>query len=297
MLYDNKYFQIDLFFTMQEFKNMIEQIIEPIHTKIKKNFASLIENKTYNEPIINNTNNTYKLRAKNLNIESITVYNYQKKKIDIRNIQRNDQIKAIIQLERLIIDVESYYFTFKIIQIKKNCHTDFFSPDINCLIQEDEAVIPSNTKFDKFTKMLKIGVPMQGVLQKMQLEALPESDIQYFSQLQNKLKTGLQPSINISITPSLYPNPILPPPPPPLPPPPPPYQPKLSTFINKNKDQLAFLADIKNGQFTLKKAIITDNTSKNEKILKYVDKTKHSVPSLEDILNAKSKLKCMKNLI
>jgi hypothetical protein len=268
MLYDNKYFQIDLFFTLQEFKDIIDKIIEPIHDKIKKNFASLIENKNYIEPIMT-VNNTFKLRAKNINIEAITVYNYHKNKIDIRNIERNDQIKAIIQLERIIIDIDSYYFTFKIIQIKKNCSIDFFSPTINCLIKDDEISIE---KFEKFTKMLKIGVPIHGVTQKMQLEGFIETDIQYFSQLHNKSK------INCFL------------------PGPPPHPTSFMSAINKNKEPLAFLADIKNGPFALKKAIITDkNDNIKNKILKYVDKSKHDPPSLQDILHTRTNLRSMKH--
>lgn len=269
MLYDNKYFQIDLFFTLQEFKDIIDKIIDPIHKKIKRRYPLLIKNKNYIDPIMT-INDTFKLRAKNLNIESIGVYNYNKNKIDIRNIERNDQIKAIIQLERIIIDIDSYYFTFKIIQIKKNQNIDFFSPNINCLIKDDDNEIVPVIKYEKFTKMLKLGVPIQGVMQKMQLEGFIEVDIKYFLELQNKQKSNM---------------------PPPPPPPPPPIS-FSKSLLNKNQEPLAFLANIKNGQFTLKKAIIIDkNNIIKDKILKYVDKSKPTPPSLQDILNAKSSLK------
>jgi hypothetical protein len=77
-----------------------------------------------------------------------------------------------------------------------------------------------------------------------------------------------------------------------LPPPPPPLPPmnagaRTGSSLQAN---LLFLADIKNGNFNLKKSSVPNTASVKNKILKLVDQTK-KVPSLQDILEAKSKLR------
>jgi len=281
MLYDNKYFQIDIFFENIEFRNLIEQIVEHIKNKINinKKFSALLKDKNYIDSIMTLPNNMFKVRAKNSNVDAINVYNNNKTRIDIRNIERNDEIRAIIQIEKFIIDKDSYSFLFKIVQIKKHCVIDTYSPNVKCLfIDTDENQI-SLEKFQRFTKMLKMGVPMMGVIQKMQLEGFEEKDITFFSQSQNKARPSGSGG-------------LIPPPPPPPPPPP-------IGFIKSIPVQqpLAFLNDIKNGQFTLKKAVITEKDKRDvlkEKMMKFVDKSKPAPPTLEDILNAKSRLKSNK---
>ena len=295
MLYDNKYFQIDMFFDIVEFKNLIEVILKHINNKIKKKYKTILNDKNYIDTVMKMPNNMFKLRAKNTNVDSINVYNYNRNRIDIRNIERNDQIKALIQIEKFLIDKDSYSFLFKIIQIKKHCIIDPFSPNIKCLFVENEIdninidinINKQLEKYERFSKMLKMGVPMMGVIQKMQLEGFEEEDIAQFTQLKNRKIVSINPSPHSSSLP-------LPPPPPPPPPPP------LSFIgIPKSAPQqpLAFLNDIKNGQFTLKKAVITEVDKKEllkAKLMKFVDKSKPAPPTLEDILNAKSRLKSNK---
>jgi hypothetical protein len=294
MLYDNKYFQIDIFFETIEFKILVEKIITHIKEKIitNKKYSKLFKDKKYIDSIMSLPNNMFKLRAKNSDVDSINVYNFNRTKIDIRNVERNDQIKAIIQIEKFIIDKDSYTFLFKIMQIKKHCVIDTYSSNVKCLFIEDDSPQPIQevqvepNEYGRFLKMLKMGVPMIGVVQKMQLEGYDESDINEFSQMQNNSKV-------------LSKSPCLPSPPPPPPPP------RISSLGTKKDTQtsqqptFAFLNDIKNGQFTLKKACIVEKDKRDalkEKLMKFVDKLKPAPPSLEEILNAKSRLKSSKQI-
>lgn len=285
MIYDDKYFQMNLFIDSKEFTELIEFITTYIINKISKKFSKLIFNKKLIKPFIkvnndiNNDNNDIILKLINYNVDSILLFDNSKNIIDIRNIEKNDQVKAIIQVERFIIDTDSYSFTIKIIQLLKKCEIDLFSQKKYLFIEEDnekknkEKEEENEIKYLKFSKMFKIGVPIIAIKQKMTLEGFTEDDFNIFS-----YKININSKISI-----VHKIPLPPPLPPLLPPPLPPPLP-FSSLIKP----LAFLNDIKNKQFTLKK---TEKVK--DKILLLVDKNK-LVPSLEDIINAKSHLKSTK---
>lgn len=249
-LFDDKYFYMDLVIIEDSFLNIINIIKDTILKS--KRVRSLIQERTFMAPSGN------KFRFRNCDVDSISVFDMEKNRIDIRNIQRDDRIKIIFQIERLVFDKTSYYFIYKVIQIQKENSACIDPYNQNeCMFQG------SNQETSKYDKMLKMGIPLLAVKQKMAMDGvLPMPNLNIKN---NNTKLGIPP-----------------------PPPPPIFGPPKPSLLNLSSTQpLAFLSDIKSGNFALKKAT---TIVPSKKILKYVDTSK-KVPSLEEILNAKERLR------
>ena len=137
-------------------------------------------------------------------------------------------------------------------------------------------VCTSSTSYDveKYKKMLKIGVPLCGLQQKMMMDGVDHTFINRFTE---DLKKPPPPPPRLGLS--------TPPPPPPPPPPP--------AFGFKSKDMSAVFGDIKNGNFSLKK-MVKENAETSSvlsrKILRCVD-TSRKVPSLSEIQDALKNLR------
>lgn len=260
-LFDNKFFQIDLCFSERDYEETMTALLSIVLNKIKKKFHHLIQDKPLTSPISSIKEGTlYKLRLRNNNVDSVVVFDENRRRIDVRNIERNDRLQSVFQVDRLIINEKNINLNLKVLQLKKKGVTIDLFQNQQCLFVEDQ----QTDKFERFRKMLKMGIPLMGVKQKMMLDGFTNDDIENFSR-STPIGSGPSPS------------------PPPPPPPPPPALPAPPT-------PLAFLADIKNGNFVLKKAEINHQDDKRkDKILRLVDTTR-LVPSLDDILEARSRL-------
>jgi len=262
-VYDNKFFSIDLFVKDAGFKQMIESVEDWIVQRIQRKYASVVHGRFFVRSL-QTTSDSFKLRLRNQNVDSVLLFDGNRRVVDLRNMERNDQVKAIFQFERLIVDGDTYFFNLKALQFKKSVVIDPFT-QVECLFKEDE---PPARDMTMYRKMMQLGIPRDAVLHKMKMDGLVASDIESFA----KPKTTSAP---------------LPPPPPPLP-----FQGSLKgTAIGKP----AFLADIQSGNFTLKKSTaktptVSSNNPLTSRVLKFADTSKR-VPSLQEILDAKNKLR------
>lgn len=273
-IYDDKYFKVDLALednekVRSEFTEMINYIQDLVLSKVRKKYNYLFDGK---ECVYGITSGKCKLV--NTNVDTVKAFNIDNKCIDIRNVQPKDQVRALFQIDKLVVSEQSYSFTFRVMQLKKYSKVDLFN--VGCLFQDiggGNSCVQGgdDEKFDKFRKMMKMGVPLQAVQHKMKMEGFTESEIAQFGMVKR-------------------------------PPPPPPPPPPLFSFhgnngnaggLNENKTGgLPFLGDISKGNFQLK-SVVENQKSESErikqKIMKFVDKTKFA-PSLQDILDAKASL-------
>lgn len=120
----------------------------------------------------------------------------------------------------------------------------------------------------KYMRMLAVGVPRNGVEQKMRMDGVDEDTIQ----------------ILLSSRQCLMGPPLSPPPPPPPPPVP------VASMTSSGGAMAAVFQDIVKGNFNLKKNTKQIDT---KKILKFVDTSK-KVPSLEEIQVALKNLRKIK---
>lgn len=132
-------------------------------------------------------------------------------------------------------------------------------------------------KYEKYKKMLKMGIPTLAVAQKMRMDGEDERDILAYLKCSNTGNSGLGETKRVAP----------PPPPPPLPPPPPPM--KLGAGAGCPPP---FLKDIAGGNFKLKSIKVEDTQtdSRRKRVLGNVNKNIR-VPTLDDIIQARERLK------
>lgn len=271
VLFENSKFQLDILTDNQAFVSFLTDVYEHVYRKIRKKTKTDVIRDDYYVKKYDDTN--YRVRLRNESVNTVSCYCNQKCNIDYNKICRDDRVICIFTLDRFIICSDFTIFYLKVCQIKK-CDSSLTSILTTCMIIEDEQ---GPDLFEKYRKMKKVGVPDASIIQKMTLDGLSPTQVSKF--------------FNNAPTQSSPPAPPGPPPPPPplgIPPPPPP--PVLNTRPSQ-PPTLQFLGDIKSGNFKLK-SISTNPTKQNQpsKKLSGVDTSKY-VPSLDDILNAKKKLK------
>lgn len=290
-IYDDKYVYVDIQLSNNDLDKLIKRIYNIIISKIRKKkfikrFMYKLDGSDKQQvDVIAKVDQSMKMRLRNNNVDSVAVFDNSKQRIDIRNVDRNDKVSVIFQIDRVVTDDDTISLNTKLVQIKKETIITFdpYQTD-RYLFVDTQAPSPAITiplEFERFAKMLKMGVPLMGVRQKMMLEGMTEDDYERF--LSSRKQANVPP-------PAL---PRAPPPglPPPPPPPPPPMGFKGPPAPKVSGGALPFLADIKSGNFALKK--IDPVAAKNmitKKALKGVDTSKMFHVTLEDILAAKANL-------
>ncbi len=190
----------------------------------------------------------------------IIVFDQNENQIDIlNNLSAEKKISLIFAIRWFWVCNKFYGLDFKIYQIKIHLR-----PTHSLFAKIEDP-------YEKYIKMHKLKIPACAIEHKMLLDGLTNDDVQMFLE---RLKSSIYS------------------PPPPPPPPPPPFTKIHSSVVTMMKSPLAFLNQIKNGEFKLKK-INVEMEAKSKvmnKISKYVDTTR-KVPTLDDIISSKSRLK------
>lgn len=251
-VYDNNYCTADfLFDDNKSFIMMVESIYDNVCRRISR-FEKL--------PLHVRSNiKENKLRVKNDNIDSIKCFDASLNLISYKTLHQHDRIKALIQIQRVLLNIESHelFFHLNVLQIRKMTPLAEFD---KCFLHDD---------LTKYEKMLSFGIPLDALRHKMQIDNISTDAIERFF---NKKRVKA------------------PPPPPPLPPCP------IAMPENKNGG-LPFLNDILKGQFKLKKHEHKQETKKDDILLQLKNVNNgYSPPSLNDLLQAKNSLRVTKTL-
>jgi hypothetical protein len=242
--------------------------------RIRKKYNDMYEGKTH-IPLINADKRLLRLRNKK---NDVKIYDRNGRAIGITSLFPYDKVKVIMRIDHVWVSKFTFGTCAYLIQV---LNIDAISENFDkpLLKVEDEDTIDSTMSteaFERFSKMLKVGIPVNAVRQKMMLEGFDEVEMSRFL---SRIPVALPKTIPAPPT-----GPPPPPPPRPPPPPPPPRPPPPPIASNP---MAGVLSAIKGGLFKLKKM----ETPKQQKIsLKGVD-TSQRVPSLEEILSAKGKLK------
>lgn len=133
------------------------------------------------------------------------IYDEQTKKVGIDKLTKNTEVSMIVELSNLYVGNKVMGCNWNVLQIKKY---DTLSLD-QCLIIDDEEIelpnevpiapiIPKNTKYEKYFKMLKMGIPLPAVKNNMIRDG---NEISFVNGLPNdidqfKLKLNSVPSKN-----------------------------------------------------------------------------------------------------
>lgn len=257
-IFDSGYVKLDVELC-EESKFVLAKIEKYIYDKLTKKYRDKLHNFAFSNNI---------LRIRTMNFKSIQIFDMNKNSLNIHKLCHGDRICVILLIDKYIYNHHKSYINYNILQIQK------FVVDVSTNV-----IRTANIGFEgedkdgydkaKYEKMLSLGIPEIAVRQKMQLDGVVDSNINSFFTSKNK---------GSSCVPGI--------PPPPPPPPPPPNL--FGTPSFKPPGISALFNDIKNGNFALKKANISED--KRNKILKHVD-TDRKVPSLHEIQNALKNLR------
>jgi hypothetical protein len=246
-----------------------------------------------------------RLKLKNNNIHNVLAYDNNNEKMSVLTLQTFDKLICLFRITRLIVYKDSYQFQVSLLQVKSLSYQNLHSPNIiedinqnikiNTVICKTIPITLTHEELLRYQKMYKFGVSWLNVRKQMLLDEISVSNIDAFEQIYVLKKYAPPPP------PLKKPESCTAPPPPP--PPPPGSLKNLNNTILKTKTEkvksssnsLEFLRDIKSGNFKLKSSInnqvnasIVQN-QKQENVPKIVGN--QLVPSLQDILNTRSRLK------
>uniref|UniRef100_A0A6C0BDY7 Uncharacterized protein n=1 Tax=viral metagenome TaxID=1070528 RepID=A0A6C0BDY7_9ZZZZ len=171
---------MDIVFRSGVFVKKINSIIDSVEQKLKRKYNDLFNDKQKFHVVFEN-----KIRLKNHDASSITVFNENNSQIALENISRDDKISVILQIDKIIVYDKFYIAYLKLVQIKKmSCGITqcLFAksippppplppppPPLPHLIKCDDEC---NELPEKYKKMLEMGVPLQAVKHKMTMDGV-----------------------------------------------------------------------------------------------------------------------------
>jgi hypothetical protein len=138
-VFDNKSFQFDVHTNDVTLKQLLSNINEHILGKIRKYNCVLLNDKLfldYVKEVRKEPNCEYRIRLRNVNINNINVFDKNNSQIDITTLQTFDKVICLFQIQKLIVQKETYYFQASVVQIKK-MNTPLLVLR-ECLIQDSE---------------------------------------------------------------------------------------------------------------------------------------------------------------
>ena len=239
-IFENGYYKLDL-----EMSNDLIKYIKDIETyivmKLSKKYKRYTESFSYSGNI---------LRTRSMSYKSIEFFDKQGVPIDGSKMCVGDRVSLLIYIDKYIYNTYKSYINYQLLQVKT-----FKMISIKNIEQ--------NLDIEKYRKMLKIGVPLCGVKQKMMMDGINNESIEKISRILSSQQTG--------------------------PPPPPPPPPRIPFPAKGSGDMSAVFGDIRNGNFKLKK-FNRNCDFQSSKVLKCVD-TSRKVPSLAEIQNALKNLR------
>lgn len=175
--------------TLCEYKNtkytdLIDNVIKKIIDKVKKNYSNLFENKIFNNPIIVKPFNPKMFQFKNVKTNDIEIYNIFQEKIDLQDIRVDDMITCIYQIKNIWINENSYGVKLNLIQLRRDntINRGYIFTDKKTTIIE-----PLSLNLNKYVMMIKSGIPISGIKQKMKNDNIDEITIVNFISKYNKL--------------------------------------------------------------------------------------------------------------
>ena len=124
-VFDNKSLQLDIQSCDVPFKNTLTTINKHIINKVSKFDNTILQHKCFLDYVkevkhdqSNNTND-FKLRLRNVNVNNVSVFDIKNNLVNLTTIQTFDRIMCLFQIQKLIVQKDTYYFQVSVVQIKK----------------------------------------------------------------------------------------------------------------------------------------------------------------------------------
>jgi hypothetical protein len=162
-IFDNKSFQLDVHSCSHVLKEFLNKTNEHILSKIKKFDTEVLSNKMfidYLKEVRQEPKNEYRLRLRNINVHNVNFFDHRNNSIAVSTLQTFDRVICLFQLQRLVVQKDTYYFQASVVQIKK-LNTPLVVAR-ECLIQI------TNNEFEECELSVYDGVPIQAIEHKKQ---------------------------------------------------------------------------------------------------------------------------------
>lgn len=138
-VFDNKSFQFDVHTCDSRLKQLLLNVNNYILGKVRRYNCALLNDKlflNYVKEVRTEPNCEYRIRLRNINTNNISVFDKNNGLIDITTLQTFDKVICLFQIQKLIVQKETYFFQASVVQIKK-INTPLLVLR-ECLIQDSE---------------------------------------------------------------------------------------------------------------------------------------------------------------
>lgn len=236
----------------------LEQLQESIIDRVKLVHPDIFENKTFISALkCREYGKTLQITARN--VGDISFFDQYGERILHSSLRSERDAHLILKIRWLW--VSSAYYGIEIELLQARVH---MPPKENLFVDD---------KFIKYDKMRKMSIPIQAIETRMKLDGLNDADVREWQETMH-FKQAFTAA---------------PPPPPPLP--------QLLGSHHRAKTPPSFLAQINKGEFSLRKVSQPEESpeeTRRRQVLSKLSKivnTDRKVPSLDDIIDARSRLK------
>lgn len=210
--------------------------------------------------------------------EHVKCYDEAGADIDIMTIPQYSVLRVMFSMDNIWVTNTCFGISYTLLKVK--IYGQYITPSLLRFSDEEQPSSLTASQKEMYAKMVRMGIPRDGVRQKMRIEGHDDKSIDIFFTIESTKKSIDNMGQGIPLPPPI-------PPPPPFPPPPPP------TFKLKNP-MSGVLESIKNNAFKLKQVPVNDGNGlrkSNETRQSSEASQRQAPPSLHDILSAKGKLK------
>lgn len=121
-IFDSGAFQIDVTSNDNSLRCLIQSINDYILQKVKKYSPSMLDGKTFidylklNRPDVETE---FRLRFRNPHVDNVSTFDNKNNLIPTKGLSTFDRVVCLFQLQKLVIQRDSYYFQANVVQIKK----------------------------------------------------------------------------------------------------------------------------------------------------------------------------------
>lgn len=167
-IFDNKSFQLDIHSCDSNVRDLMCEINNHIISRIKKYNNTILTSRMfldYVKDVRQDSRGEYRIRLRNINVNNVSVFDVHNNNADIATLQTFDRVVCLFQLQKLIVQKETYYFQASVVQIKKLNTPLLVIRD--CMIHH---VDDSGDDVTLYDKMKKVGVPTEAINHKKKME-------------------------------------------------------------------------------------------------------------------------------
>jgi hypothetical protein len=237
----------------------LEQLQESIVARVKLVHPDIFQNKTFISALkCREYGKTLQITTRN--VGDISFFDQYGERIPHSSLRSEREAHLILKVRWLWVSSAYYGIEIELLQARVQ-----MPPKENLFVDD---------KFIKYDKMRKMSIPIQAIEMRMKLDGLNDAEVREWQETMHFKQTSATAA---------------PPPPPPLPP--------LLGSHHRARIPPSFLAQINKGEFSLRKVSQPEESleeTRRRQVLTKLSKivnTDRKVPSLDDIIDARSRLK------